>query len=53
MSKRSINLLEMTARRQGKWGNLIADGPLEVAEAIGGDGAELGGAYQARRAGDA
>jgi aldehyde:ferredoxin oxidoreductase len=30
-------LLEMTARRQGKWGNLIADGPLEVAEAIGGD----------------
>lgn len=30
-------LLEMTARREGKWGNLIADGPLEVAEAIGGD----------------
>jgi len=30
-------LLEMTTRRQGKWGNLIADGPLEVAEAIGGD----------------
>ena len=30
-------LLTMTARRQGKWGNLIADGPLEVAEAIGGD----------------
>jgi len=30
-------LLEMTARRQGKWGNLIADGPLEVAEALGGD----------------
>jgi aldehyde:ferredoxin oxidoreductase len=30
-------LLEMTALRQGKWGNLIADGPLEVAEAIGGE----------------
>jgi len=30
-------LLEMTARREGKWGNLIADGPLEVAEALGGD----------------
>ncbi|HEY7558700.1 MAG TPA: aldehyde ferredoxin oxidoreductase N-terminal domain-containing protein [Candidatus Binatia bacterium] len=30
-------LLEMTARREGRWGNLIADGPLEVAEAIGGD----------------
>ena len=30
-------LLEMSARREGKWGNLIADGPLEVAEAIGGN----------------
>jgi aldehyde:ferredoxin oxidoreductase len=34
-------LLEMTARREGKWGNLIADGPLEVAEAIGGDALKM------------
>ena len=46
-------LLTMTARRQGKWGNLIADGPLEVAEAIGGDAVQLGSPHQARRAGDA
>ncbi len=30
-------LLEMSARREGRWGNLLADGPTEVAEAIGGD----------------
>ena len=30
-------LLEMAARREGKWGNLLAEGPVEVAEAIGGD----------------
>jgi aldehyde:ferredoxin oxidoreductase len=34
-------LLDMTARREGKWGNLIADGPLEVAEAIGGDALKM------------
>jgi aldehyde:ferredoxin oxidoreductase len=34
-------LLEMTARREGKWGNLIADGPLEVAEAIGGEALKM------------
>jgi aldehyde:ferredoxin oxidoreductase len=27
----------MTARRQGRWGNLLAEGPTEVAEAIGGE----------------
>lgn len=30
-------LLDMAARREGKWGNLFADGPTEVAAAIGGD----------------
>jgi aldehyde:ferredoxin oxidoreductase len=30
-------LLDMTARREGRWGNLLADGPTEVADAIGGD----------------
>ena len=30
-------LLEMCARREGKWGELLAQGPVEVAEAIGGD----------------
>lgn len=30
-------LLEMAAHREGKWGNLLAEGPVEVAEAIGGD----------------
>jgi aldehyde:ferredoxin oxidoreductase len=30
-------LLDMTARRQGKWGNLLAEGPLQVAQAIGGE----------------
>ncbi len=30
-------LLEMTAHREGWLGNLLADGPLRVAEAIGGD----------------
>jgi aldehyde:ferredoxin oxidoreductase len=30
-------LLDMCARREGRWGNLLADGPVEVAEAIGGD----------------
>jgi aldehyde:ferredoxin oxidoreductase len=30
-------LLDMTARREGRWGNLFAEGPTEVAEAIGGD----------------
>lgn len=28
-------LLEMAAYRKGKWGNLLADGPVEVADAIG------------------
>ena len=39
-------LLEMTAHREGKWGNLIADGPLEVAEAIGGGAVEGGGSHK-------
>ena len=30
-------LLDMAARREGYWGNLLAEGPVEVAEAIGGD----------------
>lgn len=30
-------LLDMAAHRTGKWGNLLAEGPVEVAEAIGGD----------------
>ncbi len=30
-------LLDMAAHREGRWGNLLADGPTEVAEAIGGD----------------
>lgn len=30
-------LLEMTARRQGWLGNLLADGPVQLAEALGGD----------------
>jgi aldehyde:ferredoxin oxidoreductase len=30
-------LLDMTARREGYWGNLIAEGPTQVADAIGGD----------------
>lgn len=30
-------LLDMAARREGYWGNLFAEGPVEVAEAIGGD----------------
>ncbi len=30
-------LLDMAARREGRWGNLLADGPTKVAEAIGGD----------------
>jgi aldehyde:ferredoxin oxidoreductase len=30
-------LLDMTARREGRWGNLFAEGPTQVAEAIGGD----------------
>ncbi len=30
-------LLDMCARREGKWGELLAQGPVEVAEAIGGD----------------
>jgi aldehyde:ferredoxin oxidoreductase len=30
-------LLDMAARREGHWGNLLAEGPVEVAEAIGGD----------------
>jgi aldehyde:ferredoxin oxidoreductase len=33
-------LLEMAARREGRWGKLLADGPQEVAEAIGGDAAK-------------
>ncbi len=30
-------LLDLCARREGKWGELLAEGPYEVAEAIGGD----------------
>lgn len=30
-------LLDMCARREGKWGKLLAEGPVEVAAAIGGD----------------
>ena len=30
-------LLDMAARREGRWGNLLAEGPTQVAEAIGGD----------------
>jgi aldehyde:ferredoxin oxidoreductase len=30
-------LLDMTARREGRWGNLLAEGAVHVAEAIGGD----------------
>ena len=30
-------LLEMAARREGRWGDLLAEGPTEVAAAIGGD----------------
>jgi aldehyde:ferredoxin oxidoreductase len=30
-------LLDMAARREGRWGDLLAEGPVEVAEAIGGD----------------
>jgi len=30
-------LLDMAARRQGRWGGLLADGPTYVADAIGGD----------------
>ncbi len=30
-------LLDMCARREGKWGRLLAEGPFEVAQAIGGD----------------
>ncbi len=30
-------LLDMVARREGRWGNLLAEGPVQVAEAIGGD----------------
>lgn len=30
-------LLEMCARREGRWGQLLAEGPYEVAEFIGGD----------------
>jgi aldehyde:ferredoxin oxidoreductase len=30
-------LLNMAARREGRWGNLLAEGPVQVAEAIGGD----------------
>ena len=30
-------LLDMTARREGRWGNLFADGPVQVAQAIGGE----------------
>ena len=30
-------LLDMTARREGRWGNLLADGPVQVAQAIGND----------------
>ena len=30
-------LLDMAARREGKWGELLAEGPTQVAEAIGGD----------------
>jgi aldehyde:ferredoxin oxidoreductase len=30
-------LLDMAARREGKWGDLLAEGPVQVAEAIGGD----------------
>ena len=30
-------LLDMAAYRKGKWGNLLAEGPVDVAEAIGGD----------------
>ncbi|HWP56810.1 MAG TPA: aldehyde ferredoxin oxidoreductase N-terminal domain-containing protein [Candidatus Acidoferrales bacterium] len=30
-------LLEMMARREGYWGNLLAEGPVAVAEAIGGE----------------
>jgi len=30
-------LLDMAAHRKGKWGGLLAEGPVDVAEAIGGD----------------
>jgi aldehyde:ferredoxin oxidoreductase len=30
-------LLDMAARREGKWGELLAEGPTQVAAAIGGD----------------
>ncbi len=30
-------LLDMAARREGRWGNLLAEGPTQVAEAIGGE----------------
>jgi len=30
-------LLDIAAHREGRWGNLFADGPTQVAEAIGGD----------------
>ena len=30
-------LLDMAAHREGRWGNLFADGPTHVADAIGGD----------------
>ncbi len=30
-------LLDMAARREGRWGDLLAEGPTEVASAIGGD----------------
>jgi len=33
-------LLDMAAHRKGKWGNLLAEGPVEVAEAIGGDASQ-------------
>ena len=46
-------LLDMAARREGWLGNLLAEGPKQLAEAIGGDAPQLGGAHQRRNTGDA
>ena len=46
-------LLDMAARREGWLGNLLAEGPKQLAEALGGDAPQLGGPHQRRHAGDA
>ena len=53
MSKRSQKLLDMAARREGWFGGLLAEGPKQLAEAIGGDAPNWAVSYERRNAGHA